>query len=70
MATGHRVGESDTTEMIWHTCTDGEGYIWAKMDSTACHKEQIELKLRVMVLFFCVETQAAGVIEILPESPI
>ena len=25
--TGHRVAELDTTEMTWHTCTDGEGYI-------------------------------------------
>ena len=29
--TGHRVAELDTTEMTWHTCTDGEGYIWAKV---------------------------------------
>ena len=67
-ATGHRVTESDTSETTWHAqmvrmCL-GEG------DSTACHKKQMYLKLRVMVLFFVWENEAAGVTEILPEARI
>ena len=64
--TGHRVTESETTEMTWHIQmvkdTSGRRY------STACHREQIYHKLRVRVLFFLWEMQAGGVSEILPES--
>ena len=65
-ATGRRVTESDTSETTGHAqmvrmCL-GQG------DSTACHKEQTYLKLRVVVLFSVWENEAAGAPEILPEA--